>query len=59
MKPKISAGKCISCYLCISECPVESITVSDSTGKAYIDPKRCSECGHCIKICPVKAIKGE
>lgn len=51
---------CISCWLCIRNCPVKAI--SRQAGKATIDPELCIECGICsdgngrFKGCPVDAI---
>ena len=57
MKPKISQSKCISCEMCIMECPNDAIRISKKTGKAFILTKKCIECGSCVDVCPVNAIK--
>jgi ferredoxin len=52
--------ECISCDVCVPECPNEAI----SEGDAYyvIDSARCTECvGHfdepqCVEVCPVDCI---
>lgn len=51
---------CISCDVCVPECPNEAI----SSGDEYyvIDPDKCTECvGHhdesqCVVVCPVDVI---
>ena len=51
---------CISCGMCIEECPNDAILES---GPAYvIDPELCTECvgsfnePQCVKVCPVDVI---
>lgn len=51
---------CISCDVCVPECPNEAIAAA---GDIYvIDADRCSECvGHhessrCVDVCPVDAV---
>lgn len=51
---------CISCDVCVPECPNEAIAEGD--GRYVIDADRCSECvGHhdssqCVEVCPVDAV---
>jgi len=47
------SDECISCGVCESECPVQSITEGD--GKYVIDPDTCIDCGACANVCPVSA----
>ncbi len=51
---KIIPGKCISCQLCIGECPVDVITMED--GVAKIEPEGCIGCGKCFDVCPTNAV---
>lgn len=52
--------ECISCDVCVPECPNEAIAPAGDT--YVIDADRCSECvGHhetsqCVDVCPVDAI---
>jgi len=58
---KVDPDTCISCWLCIRNCPVGALSRRD--GKAYIDPELCIDCGICsdgngrFKGCPVEAIE--
>ncbi|MEN6463288.1 MAG: 4Fe-4S binding protein [Syntrophomonas sp.] len=45
--------ECISCGVCLDECPVEAIKEGDD--KYEIDPELCTECGSCADVCPVEA----
>lgn len=57
----VDPDTCISCWLCIRQCPVEAI--SRKNGKARVDPALCIDCGICsegharFKGCPVNAIE--
>lgn len=50
----VDQEKCTRCKLCIPECPVHAITLSDENKIAIGDS--CTRCETCLKICPVKAI---
>lgn len=52
--------ECISCDVCVPECPNEAIA---ALGDTYvIDADRCSECvgdhesSRCVDVCPVDAV---
>ena len=45
--------ECISCGVCVDECPVGAISEGDD--KYVIDPELCTDCGACAEICPVEA----
>lgn len=53
-------GDCISCDVCVPECPNEAIAKGDDV--YVVDAARCTECvGHCemaqcVEVCPVDAI---
>lgn len=51
--------ECKGCQLCVAECPVEAITMSEVDGakKAVIDAEKCIKCGRCFARCPFGAIK--
>lgn len=52
--------ECISCDVCVPECPNEAISEGDEYYQ--IDPNLCTECvGHfdepqCVEVCPVDCI---
>jgi len=58
---QVDSKKCISCRLCVKNCPVGAISMQN--GKAVIDTEKCIQCGICAngsgkkwKGCPVGAI---
>jgi ferredoxin-type protein NapH len=51
---RIDTSKCVSCGLCIRECPTFSIDEDSlKRGRTRIT---CTKCGRCIDACPRKAI---
>jgi electron transfer flavoprotein alpha subunit len=54
---EIISDKCIACQICIGECPVGAIELSD--GVAHVDPEVCVGCGKCFESCPVEAVAFE
>jgi electron transfer flavoprotein alpha subunit len=52
---EIISDKCIACQICIGECPVGAIELSDE-GVAHVDPEVCVGCGKCFEVCPVEAV---
>jgi len=48
------SSECISCGVCVAECPVEAISAGES--QYEISPGACIDCGACIGCCPVEAI---
>ena len=54
---KVEEGECVGCGVCLSECPVEAISMTD--GKAHIDSSQCIGCGRCFEVCPQGAIHQE
>ncbi|MBN2461229.1 MAG: NADH-quinone oxidoreductase subunit NuoF [Candidatus Cloacimonetes bacterium] len=52
---KIDKDRCISCALCVPECPVDCINVS-LENKYEILQEECIKCGECMNVCPVNAI---
>ena len=54
---EIFSDKCIGCQICVAECPVGAIEMSD--GIARIDPEVCIGCGKCAEVCPVEAVQFE
>jgi electron transfer flavoprotein alpha subunit len=54
---EIIPDRCISCQICIGECPVGAIQLSAEG--AVIDPEACIGCGKCFDVCPVGAVRFE
>lgn len=53
--PCIDTEKCISCGLCVQNCPVNAISLNP----LRVDPVKCIGCGKCIAECPVKALTNQ
>ena len=53
--PWVKQELCTGCGVCVAECPVEAISISD--GKAMLDEKKCIRCGHCHDVCPEEAVR--
>jgi ferredoxin len=47
---------CIGCQICVGQCPVSAITMSDNN-VAIIDPELCINCGICAEGCPTGTIE--
>ncbi len=48
-----SSENCFGCSACADSCPVEAISMGDSTGfyRPVIDTNKCISCGRCEKVC--------
>ncbi|WP_408956628.1 DUF362 domain-containing protein [Natroniella sp. ANB-PHB2] len=46
--------ECISCGVCVDDCPVEAISEGDDK---YEISEGCVDCGVCVDSCPVDAIE--
>lgn len=47
------SSDCISCGVCVDDCPVDAITPGDAQ---YVITDDCIDCGACVPSCPVDAI---
>lgn len=62
LKPFVNAKKCVSCGLCLNECPTGALEFAPPTARhadmvAHLgDPRLCIACSFCQMICPVDAI---
>lgn len=53
----IDEALCVEgCTLCVEACPLDSLAISDETGKAYMYVDECWYCGPCAARCPVDAV---
>ena len=53
--PWIKQEMCTGCGICVDECPVDAMSVSE--GKASIDEENCIRCGRCHDVCPQEAVR--
>lgn len=54
VSPYVDKTECISCGICVSNCPADAISIEDT---AIIDKKKCIGCGSCIAVCTEGAIR--
>lgn len=54
-KPFISKENCVSCGMCVRNCPTNAISF-DENKKATIDYDKCIGCGQCIAVCRYGAV---
>ena len=53
--PWIKGEDCVSCGVCVENCPVGAISLED--GVAVIDGANCIRCGICHDACPKGAVR--
>jgi uncharacterized Fe-S center protein len=53
--PRVNAGRCVSCGVCLKWCPAGAIS-QEGKNKAVIDPERCVGCAECVVACRSGAI---
>jgi len=54
--PWINQEICTGCSICINECPVGAIQLTDDA-VAEIDEAECIRCGRCHDVCPQEAVR--
>lgn len=61
--PGIDAEKCTGCWLCVENCPVSALRLSEPKRKGdcaihsvLAEPRKCTGCGRCAAVCPIGAI---
>ena len=54
--PWVRADMCTGCSVCVAECPVDAIALTDE-GCAQIDEAACIRCGRCHDVCPQEAVR--
>jgi len=47
--------RCIHCGLCVPECPLDAISVTDET--VSVDRSLCNNCGKCTEVCYSEALQ--
>ena len=50
---KVDADECSACEDCLDRCPVDALTMEDTT---IVDREKCLGCGLCASVCPTEAI---
>jgi H+/Na+-translocating ferredoxin:NAD+ oxidoreductase subunit B len=53
---RIEASECITCDLCVRNCPPEFGAIFDRGLDVVIVPELCSGCPVCVLVCPVDCI---
>ena len=63
-KPVIDEKICAGCSVCVENCPMNSLAISepkyrgDISTIAYLkNSDTCIGCGICAKVCPIQAIE--
>lgn len=63
-KPIIDEKNCAGCSICVENCPMDSLAISepkfhgDIGTIAYLkNSDTCIGCGICQKVCPIRAIE--
>ncbi len=56
-KVKLDVERCKGCYLCIENCKIGAIAMSDYTNikgivTVKVDQEKCVSCGNCYAMCP-------
>jgi 2-oxoglutarate ferredoxin oxidoreductase subunit delta len=56
-KIKLELDRCKGCYLCIANCKMGAISLTDQTNKRgvvtiQVDEEKCVKCGSCYTMCP-------
>jgi len=54
--PWINEDLCVSCGVCVDDCPVGAITLEENQ-TAVINEDECIRCGQCHDICPQEAVR--
>jgi ferredoxin len=54
LRPKVDPDTCTACGTCISQCPVEALSMVEDLPE--VDKELCITCFCCQEVCPEKAI---
>jgi len=53
---EIEIDACISCGMCVRNCPSSALTVDKNEGTWEINRFDCVACGYCVQVCPKKCL---
>jgi len=53
--PWVSEEMCVGCGICVEECPVDAISMTDDVANIHMD--ECIHCGTCHAVCPEEAVR--
>lgn len=53
--PWVNEEMCTGCGICVDECPVGAMSLSEDT--ARINDEECIRCGRCHDVCPEDAVR--
>ncbi|MBA7661620.1 Ion-translocating oxidoreductase complex subunit B [subsurface metagenome] len=54
--PWVNEDLCVSCGVCVDDCPVGAITLKEDQ-KAIINEDECIRCGRCHDVCLQEAVR--
>ena len=52
-KPKINHNDCVSCGVCVKECPLNNLELQDGR---LVQKEKCTLCYRCVNLCPKKSL---
>ena len=53
---RIDTDKCISCGVCVKNCPISAITPKGKKHPPLIEEELCVDCNVCTRVCPANAV---
>ena len=66
LRPVIDGGKCTGCQLCIENCVINALALTDPQFKgdvhivsSLVKEAACTGCSYCARVCPQHAIQME